>query len=246
MRKRHGFTLIELLVVIAIISLLTSILMPSLNNAKELAKRSVCASNLHHISLAVHTYAAEESDWLPPYSIHSVSINWDVWASYMAYMGNLFTPTGDIEPANLGFVYDAGLITAPAMLTCPSLDSKNAEGWTHHAYPEPWGTIIPEGSNTIRVSYNYNPHKAATDAEQKRYQRLSSYPADEAMALDVLHDWYLVAHDSAPGWNLMFADGHAGLKKSQYVYDEVSKGEWPCPGNDWVKFDHLRQTLEEQ
>ena len=51
---------------------------------------------------------------------------------------------------------------------------------------------------------------------------------------------------SVPGWNLMFVDGHDSLKKSQYVYDEVFKGEWPCPGNDWVKFDHLRQTLEEE
>ena len=50
-RRMRGFTLIELLVVIAIISLLVSILIPSLKRAKELARRAVCASNLHQPGL---------------------------------------------------------------------------------------------------------------------------------------------------------------------------------------------------
>ena len=58
MRER-GFTLIELLVVIAIISLLVSILLPSLQQAKELAKLVTCQSNLRHIGLGFHMYLTE-------------------------------------------------------------------------------------------------------------------------------------------------------------------------------------------
>ncbi len=65
----HGFTLIELLVVIAIIALLLTLLMPSLNRARELARRAVCATNLHTWAVAAHQFASEH-DGLPPSAYH--------------------------------------------------------------------------------------------------------------------------------------------------------------------------------
>ncbi|MBN1553549.1 MAG: prepilin-type N-terminal cleavage/methylation domain-containing protein [Phycisphaerae bacterium] len=58
-QHRNAFTLIELLVVIAIISLLVSILLPSLTKAKELAKITICATQLRSLGTALNTYATE-------------------------------------------------------------------------------------------------------------------------------------------------------------------------------------------
>jgi prepilin-type N-terminal cleavage/methylation domain-containing protein/prepilin-type processing-associated H-X9-DG protein len=70
-KNKNGFTLIELLVVIAIISLLVSILLPSLQKAKEIAQNAVCRSNLRQIGLGVILYSAENDGSLPgPGSFH--------------------------------------------------------------------------------------------------------------------------------------------------------------------------------
>ncbi|HEY3243157.1 MAG TPA: prepilin-type N-terminal cleavage/methylation domain-containing protein [Phycisphaerae bacterium] len=57
--KSRGFTLIELLVVVAIIALLIAILLPSLKNAREQAKRVKCASNMYQANKALVMYVLD-------------------------------------------------------------------------------------------------------------------------------------------------------------------------------------------
>lgn len=62
----YGFTLIELLVVVAIISLLVAILLPSLSRARNLAKGTVCLSNMRQLSYATVMYR-DENQAYPPF-----------------------------------------------------------------------------------------------------------------------------------------------------------------------------------
>ena len=61
-KKYAGFTLVELLVVISIIALLMSILIPSLQKARLVARKVVCLSNMRQIGLGVDLFITAESN----------------------------------------------------------------------------------------------------------------------------------------------------------------------------------------
>ncbi|MFI4910916.1 MAG: type II secretion system protein [Sedimentisphaeraceae bacterium JB056] len=69
-----GFTLIELLVVISIIAILMSIMMPSLQKARQQAKLAICANNQHQLILGVTSYQSDFYDFPP-------SIQGKIWGT---------------------------------------------------------------------------------------------------------------------------------------------------------------------
>jgi prepilin-type N-terminal cleavage/methylation domain-containing protein/prepilin-type processing-associated H-X9-DG protein len=109
----NGFTLIELLVVIAIITLLMSILVPSLQNARDQARSVVCKSNLAGIGTAMITYAGEHDDYL---------CSGQVDPRIGANLPTTYTEREDIGMDRVGWVADLnnGRYAAPEMLHCPS------------------------------------------------------------------------------------------------------------------------------
>jgi prepilin-type N-terminal cleavage/methylation domain-containing protein len=62
----RGVSLIELLVVIGIMAIMTSLLLPALNSARELANEQVCKNNLYQIGVAMHGYRGARKRLPPP------------------------------------------------------------------------------------------------------------------------------------------------------------------------------------
>ncbi len=76
MKTRRGFTLIELLVVIAIISLLSSVVLATLNSARLKARDARAFAEMDQLYLAIMNYADSNNDTLP----NPVPLRSDGWA----------------------------------------------------------------------------------------------------------------------------------------------------------------------
>jgi len=121
--KRNGFTLVELLVVVAIIALLLGILLPALGKAREIARTSVCLSNLKQIGTASVSYAMENGGILPMHSAVDASgepsyneLRWWGWSVMPMIYTNIDNPPSDdseIDEFIEDLPDDGGVFTCP-------------------------------------------------------------------------------------------------------------------------------------
>ena len=142
--RGKGFTLIELLVVIAIIALLVSILLPSLNRARELAKRAICKTRLKGMGTALAIYSNENNDQYP----YNTGTN----------AGSGLDPTA---LNNLALFVSKG--QPGKMMVCPSKSGdrevgqeltveEDSNGQTV-CYQDPDDDSVADGTNNISYSY---------------------------------------------------------------------------------------------
>jgi len=126
-RKTRAFTLVELLVVVGIIALLVTILMPALGRAMELARRTICATNLHALGRGWQVYWNDYDNKLP----QKHNPGWHVCDcgsrfDYMIYCGQSNT----VHPSdyvNAGVLYKEKIIGDSGNYVCPTI-KKNCGG----------------------------------------------------------------------------------------------------------------------
>jgi len=218
---RYCFTLIEMLVVIAIIGILASMLMPSLQNAIETARRMACINNLKQIFVTLNFYSESYNGWGPG-SNDTVRINdYRKWQDQCNYYLNpsLYIDRGYCD--NLGNDYYAAL----GIFHCPSSPEKfdaSSQGYDY-------GINQLMGANpttTINNSIYYggrilrrvmSPGKRAWIADIESPSRATN----EATWNDTyLLDTNISRRHSSENSNILFVDGVA----SSFAFSNIPSG----------------------
>ncbi len=139
---RKAFTLIELLVVIAIIALLIGILLPALGQAREVARETVCISNLRMMSIASINYATDNED--------------TIWPQF-DWLPLRYRLTGAGAPGGNGFQYGKGHLyeyvdNVDDIAECPKNKRRNLRGETLDI-PDPFSNPDTNSISGVRFDY---------------------------------------------------------------------------------------------
>jgi prepilin-type N-terminal cleavage/methylation domain-containing protein/prepilin-type processing-associated H-X9-DG protein len=241
--RRKGFTLVELLVVIGIIALLISILLPSLNRARETANRVKCGSNMRQVGQAILLYANENKGNYPRTRYNQgTGTTW----SYQAAVNTANPPAKDPFVDN---VTDNDVVKAmfllirtqditPEVFVCPS---SNDEKDTYGSGAGVSAQAKVSFTDKKNLSYSYcNPYPDA-NAVNNGYKTNTTAGAEFAIAADMNpgkpagnanYDVTAPKNESSSpqfmqkgnspnhqgqGQNVLYGDGHASFEQNPFV-----------------------------
>lgn len=256
-KMESAFTLVELLVVISIVAVLVAMLLPAVSNARELSRRSQCATHLRQFVVSAYDYAAEWQGRLPQPEPNPV------------YPGRYYCEyNADGYRNGWALLMDFEYLRGPKSTACPS--ARVARG-QHTASNPPFypaiknpktGATIVSASNYARgqYAYRFNYISFAVGTKQPTLPRYLDMPQWNTRAMfsddpDLGTDWSQIplaslstysqqmagqkisnAWPHVDGGNVARLDGSMKFipnTYSSYVTSGISPDGYPNNGYGW-------------
>ena len=253
--RKQTFTLIELLVVIAIIAILASMLLPSLNKARDTAKKIACVNNLKQIGTMVVGYINDNSGYMvaPKQTASDGRITYDSLllggtkhADYVDQNGKLFVCPSDTRKAGSGhrlrsYSLNRGNASRPGDSDTPGEPSCWGVIWMGWTGTPPWSVKIskvPDPSGTIGIAERQDVN-TSTGLALNRFGIDGSQQIDNPTQFRDAGNW---SHSLVnPGIhnrvyaNYLFMDGHAASLRAIQTCGVDYLGFYSQPRGMWTR-----------